>query len=337
MPVSQPSFDAFPVGHLVLAPVISVGPVALPAPGRGQDLHVRISAPLTGGDLPVLVFSHGFSASGDVYAPLTSYWAAQGFVVLAPTFLDSKTLRLPANDPRTPDIWKTRIDDVGRVLDHIGALEAVVPGLAGRIDRSRIVAVGHSFGAQTTAQLLGARTLNADGSLGEDRSDPRVSAGVLLSAAGRGGDDLSPLAKERFPYLNQTYAEMCRPTLIVAGDKDVSPLTVRGPDWFTDAYALSPGEKALVVLFGGEHMLGGIMLGGTAGVHVKETLDEDPARVAAVQRLTTAYLKSVLRAEDPAWASARLEFEGGANPIGRVETKRDASLRMRRTGDDNAR
>src|SRR5947207_3346372 len=50
--------------------VISAKPVVLSAPDRGEDLQVRVSAPATGGDLPVIVFSHGFGWSMNGYAPL---------------------------------------------------------------------------------------------------------------------------------------------------------------------------------------------------------------------------------------------------------------------------
>src|SRR6476659_8249761 len=91
-------------------PVISVRPVPLPAPGRGEDLRVRVSAPATGDDLPVIVFSHGFGESLDGYAPLIDYWAAHGFVVIQPTHLDSRTLNVTPDDPRYPDIWRTRVE-----------------------------------------------------------------------------------------------------------------------------------------------------------------------------------------------------------------------------------
>ena len=60
-------------------PVVSVKPVVLPAPGRGTDLHVRVSAPATGRDLPIVVFSHGFGWSLDGYAPLADFCSFQGF------------------------------------------------------------------------------------------------------------------------------------------------------------------------------------------------------------------------------------------------------------------
>lgn len=83
------------------APVVSVKPVALEAPGRGEDLRVRVSAPTTGSELPVVVFSHGFGSSLNGYGPLADFWAAHGFVVIQPTHLDSRTVGLPQDDPRT--------------------------------------------------------------------------------------------------------------------------------------------------------------------------------------------------------------------------------------------
>jgi hypothetical protein len=49
--------------------VISVRPAVLPAPGRGEDLQVRVTAPTTGRDAPIGVFSPGFGSSMDGHAP----------------------------------------------------------------------------------------------------------------------------------------------------------------------------------------------------------------------------------------------------------------------------
>lgn len=297
-------------------PVISVKPVVLPAPDRGDDLRVRVSAPAVGRQLPVIVFSHGFGESLNGYGPLVDFWAAHGFVVIQPTHLDSRTLNLPPDDPRTPLIWRSRVEDLTRVLDRLDLVEAAVPGLNGRLDRRRVAVAGHSWGAQTASMLLGARVLDADGEPGQDMSDSRIKAGVLLAVPGKGGADLTPFAAEHFPFMNPSFAEMAAPALVVAGDDDQSLLSVRGPDWFTDAYFLSPGGKSLLTLFGAQHSLGGI-----SGYGVTETTDENPARVALIQRLTWAYLRDALGVDGSAWPAARAALAERADPLGRIESR----------------
>lgn len=309
-------------------PVLSFYPLVLSAPERGHDLTLRVSAPLTGSHLPLILFAHGFGSSANGYEPLVNYWAAHGFVVVQPTFLDSRTLssdpkashgeavKAYLSDPRKEAMWRYRVADMKQILGQLALIEEAFPGLKGRLDLTRIAAVGHSFGAQTVGVLLGTRVIEGDGRLGADLSDSRIKVGVLLSAGGQGGEDLSLFGAEHFPHLNQSYAHLTTPTLVVAGDQDYSPLTQRGPDWFTDSYHLSPGANGLVSLFRAEHMLGGI-----SGYLVTETTDESPERVAMVQRLTWAYLRSALYPSDPAWSMAVHHLLEGAHPLGRVEVK----------------
>ena len=296
--------------------VVSMKPVVLSAPGRGEDLHVRVSVPAIGRELPLIVFSHGFGLSLDSYGPLVDFWTAHGFAVMQPTHLDSRTLNIPPDDPRTPLIWRFRVEDMKRILDQLDLLEASVPGLSGRLDRSRITAAGHSWGGQTASMLLGARVLDPKGTTGEDMSDARIKTGLLLATPGLGGADLTPFAAENFPFMNPSFADMATPTLIVAGDQDQSLLSVRGPDWFTDPYFLSPGLKSLLTLFGAEHSLGGI-----TGYTVTETTDENPERVALIQQLTWAYLRTALYPEDSSWPTTRTALMESPNPLGRIEAK----------------
>ncbi|MFD3827101.1 alpha/beta hydrolase family protein [Streptomyces sp. NPDC058625] len=305
------------------APVLSVGPVVVPAPGRAVDLEVRVSAPVTGDDLPVVLLSHGQGYSNHLsslngYAPLAHFWAAHGFVVVQPTHLSSRTLELDPAAPGGPLHWRSRAEDMTRVLDGFDAIEAAVPQLHGRVDRGSVAVAGHSMGGHTASLLLGARLTDPDDGKVADLTEPRIKAGVLLAAPGRGGDALTPSTAENLPFfLTTDFSGMATPALVVAGDKDDSThLTVRGPDWHADPYTLAPGPKSLLTLFGAEHGLGGI-----SGYDVAETTDENPARVAAVARLTWAYLRSRFQPGDPAWQEACDALTAGPDPLGRVESK----------------
>ncbi|WP_331755161.1 chlorophyllase [Streptomyces sp. NBC_00987] len=285
--------------------IVAVKPITVPAPDRGIDLQVKVTAPLSGQNLPVIVFSHGNAWSLDGYEPLVDRWAAAGFVVVQPTHLDSRRNGLGWDDPRFATVWRVRIADLHAVLDGLDDILLQAGGLETRVDRGRTAIVGHSWGAQTVGALLGARVLDADGIPGEDFSHSAVAAGALIAATGT-GDTLTPFAAEHLPFMRPDYSTMTTPALVVAGGKDRSQLSTRGPEWFTDAYRLSPSPKSLLTIAEGEHTLGGI-----AGEMVAETTDEDPARVARVADAVSAYLLDALKLNSAAWTALDNATEAG--------------------------
>ncbi|MER6128398.1 chlorophyllase [Streptomyces sp. NPDC001795] len=304
-------------------PVLSVSPVVLSVPGRAVDLEIRVSAPVTGSDLPVILLSHGQGYSNNLsslngYAPLANFWAAHGFVVIQPTHLSSTTLSLDPDTPGAPLYWRSRAEDMTHILDRLDVIEAAVPQLLGRLDRSKVAVAGHSMGGHTASLLLGARLTDPHDGTEVDLAEPRIKAGVLLAAPGRGGDALTGHVAENWPFfLTTDFSKMTTPALVVAGDKDHSShLTVLGPDWHADPYFLAPGPKSLLTLFDAEHGLGGV-----SGYDVAETTDENPERVSVVQRLTWAYLRTELYPGDTAWQTARDALTAGPDPLGRVESK----------------
>lgn len=300
--------------------VLSVHPITLPAPGRPVALELRVSAPVTGGGLPILLLSHGHGPSNHIsslhgYGPLANAFAERGWVVIQPTHVDSKTLPFRGSDhPEAPLFWRSRAEDMTHILDHLDLVERAVPTLTGRMDREKVAVLGHSMGGHTASVLLGAHHKDPTDGRALSALEPRIRAGVLLAAPGR-GEALSEYAAKHYPFLSTIdFSTMKAPALVVAGDKDDHPfMKTVGASWHEDPYKLSPGPKSLLTVIGGEHGLGGV-----AGYDAAETTDESPERVAVVQHLSWAYLQSQLFAGDTAWHEAQQSL---APHLGRVESK----------------
>lgn len=298
----------------------SFSPVSLPMPGRPQPLQLRVTVPVQGDALPIVLLSHGhgpslYLPSKDGYGPIANFLAERGFVVIQPTHANSKVGGLPRNNSGAPLFWRERTDELTAILDGLGAIETALPLLKGRLDYEKIAAVGHSLGGHTVALLLGMRVTILGAEV--DLRESRIKAGVLLAAPGAGGDNLSENGKSYGPAFSPDFTHLATRTLVVCGDMDVSPhLTVRGADWHADPYHLSPGADALLTIAGGKHGLGGI-----AGYDAKETDDENPDRLELTRRMVWAYLRSALIDGDQAWENACAALVGRAGALGRLDRK----------------
>lgn len=212
------------------------------------------------------------------------------------------------------------------ILESLGEIEGVAGGFlrgggaAGvGFDRGRVAVVGHSMGAHTAGVLLGMEVRDPEsGEIIDSLAErDRIQAGILLAGLGDGGDDsLSEWGRANLPFHRGVgFGGMRAPCLVVVGDADESAhLTTRGWKWHADPYYLAPGPKSLLTLFGGDHCFG------VSGYDARETVGESVERVAAVQRVTTAYLRSVLCGDDEGWRGTAEALESVAS-IGVVENK----------------
>ncbi len=302
-------------------PILSFSPVTLPVAGRHVDLEMKVSAPASGNNLPVILLSHGhgpsnFLSSYRGYGPMADFFAEKGFVVIQPTHQNSRALGLSPSLPEAPLFWSSRATDIRFILDHLDRIISTVPGLSGRVDKAKVAAIGHSMGGQTVAMLAGMEVTDPATGRIVNEAEPRLKARVLIGASG-GPEGFNGVNRQHYPVLAAgNFATMTLPALIVNGDKDINLMFSDVDNWRADAYYQSPGPKDLLTVFGAEHIFGGI-----SGYDARETSDENPGRVAFVCESILAYIRSAFDPSDPSWQQAGKALNGVPGALGSIESK----------------
>jgi len=186
--------------HAVAAPlvVLAISNAARAVPADGSQL-LRTDRGLTyrewlpdnfarhRGDVPLILFSHGFGGCAQQSATLTRALAAAGYAVLAPNHRDEACERYMGNlsaalgagqmqpeQPFTqPAAWSDRTE-AGRRDDLEAVLQFALSHAPYKdaIDRNRIGVMGHSLGGYAALGLAGAWP---------SWRDPRIKAALALS------------------------------------------------------------------------------------------------------------------------------------------------------------
>jgi predicted dienelactone hydrolase len=171
------------------------------------------------GPVPLVVFSHGIGGSRVGYSYLGRHLAEQGWACLHVQHVGSDRslwwgnpfglvgrLKSAARESEAMD----RVRDLHFALDRMldpATQHAQIGRPAERIDAQRIIAAGHSYGANTTMLAVGARVTRQQRAL--DFQDPRFRGAILMSAPPFYGEqDLAGiLAPVKLPTLHVTSTE----------------------------------------------------------------------------------------------------------------------------------
>lgn len=121
--------------------------VLYPTAANVDDPPVSGAAPAKG-KFPLLVFSHGFTATGDLYAPFFDAFVRDGYIVALPTF------PLTSGPGATFADYVNQPGDVSFVIDRLVALsDDKASWLGRRVDEHRVGVMGHSMGGLNTLAL----------------------------------------------------------------------------------------------------------------------------------------------------------------------------------------
>ncbi len=272
---------------------------------RNRAVPVRLYLPdvtATGpAPVPLIVFSHGLGGSRNGYQYLGRFWASQGYASLHVQHIGSDnslwlgnpfglTMRLTSAAQDSEAM--ARAKDVSFALTEL----LVMPSMAERLDANRIVAAGHSYGANTTMLLVGAAVPRKTDAGHEvlNLRDPRIKAAMLLSAPPfyGYGNPAAILGSIALPTLHIT----------ATGDDINIPGYGSGVDDRVNVFnAMGDVRKTLVVFTGGSHSIF-TDRSNTGGVEL------NPKVKAATQALSLAFLKQTLGGEANAMADWQPKF-----------------------------
>lgn len=257
---------------------------------RGRAVPARLYWPKQEGakNVPLIVFSHGLGGSKNGYSYLGSFWASQGYASLHVQHIGSDRSLWRGNVfalvPRLQGAAQDT-EAIERVRDLHFALDNILSSrYGGRVAKDRLIAAGHSYGANTVMLAVGAK-VERGGKVIQLR-DERFRAAIMISAPMFYGEtNLEPILKNvQVPTLHITCTE---DTISIPGYE--SPAS----DRIKVFEAMGGSLKILTVFAGGSHsvftdrsMTGGFAL--------------NPQIKEATKTLSLAFLKNVFDGTDEA-------------------------------------
>ena len=235
---------------------VGVSNTTISAP-HNENIDVLITYPTNvSGEFPLIVFSHGSFLAADTYHNLIDTWVKQGYVVAAPTHLDSGGVEAgtKAREEHGSD-WLTasRVLDMKATADQVNTILSNIDDFNGQVLNNQYIAAGHSYGA-LAAQILGGASLQVQGdstrAIPENLKDDRATAIIAVSPPGTMGERLKA----------EAWSTLDTPQLVITGTKDVLPPFWPDYKMHQISYeSAKPGNNYLLVLDGVDHYYGNLI------------------------------------------------------------------------------
>jgi dienelactone hydrolase len=248
---------------------------------REKELQLKITYPHEGGTFPLILFSHSWRTSKELYQPLVHHWVSHGYVCIQMNHSDSLEL---SDLLFEPDDFENRPLDISFIIDSLDELQSSIPDMQGKIDAEHIGVGGHSFGANT-AQLVG----GAVPVWGPSFEDGRIHAVAMISGWGT-GTGLDEHSWDAFAH----------PLLVITGTNDDCDRTGNTWEWREEPYIyVPPGDKYLVIIEHAYHGYGGITREGDPGPKMGPSNEQ---HVLYVKTITLAFWNAYLKSDPAALA-----------------------------------
>lgn len=250
---------------------------------RRRGVPVRLYLPQDVRPVPLVVFSHGIGGSRRGYSWLGQHFAGNGIASLHMQHVGSDSQLWGGSVFNVVERLRAAAQEseaIARAHDLRFVLDSLLGGELGeRIDAGRIIAAGHSYGANTTLLASGAQVLRNGRPL--ELRDERVRAAIVISAP--------PFYGEGEP--GKILQAVTVPSLHITCTDDI----IRIPGYYSAAEdrvavfdATGSARKWLTVFQGGSHSMF-TDRGGAGGLVLN-------ARVkAATRALSLAFVGAALR------------------------------------------